>query len=179
MNGLVIQRNWVGSPLVGGYVRTKTVEVVLSATFTAVYHIVRQFKVMVFPTVFIRFAGVFALIQPMFLPWKYTLVVPILVLFTSVEPIGSFFALLFGTQVVYFSSRLLKRYKILSLILGTLTANFASYYVRVLIGLIPADVGFLFYLLKFSITAAVILAVAPLILKTLTSLKVVDFKRQA
>lgn len=177
MNGLVREREWLGSPLVGGYVRTKTMEKVLTATFAAAYHITRQFKILVFPTVFIRICGTFAYIPAMFLPWRYTWVVPVIVAFTSVEPVGSFFALTAGIQVAYFSSRLLKRYRILSLLLATFTANLTAYGVRVLMGIIPPDIAFSFYMLKTSVTAVAILVLAPPILKLLKSRDIINFKR--
>ena len=177
MNGLVRERNWLGEPLVGGYAKSKTMEKVLSITFAAAYHITRQFKIMVFPTVFIRICGTFAYIPAMFLPWRYTLVVPIIVAFTSVEPIGSTLALTAGIQAAYFSSRFLKKYRILSLLLATFVANLTAYGVRVSMGLIPADVGFTFYMLKTTITAVAIVILAPMILKILESKDIINFKR--
>jgi len=177
MNGLSRERNWFGWPLVGGYTKSKTMEKVLSIVFTATYHITRQFKILVFPTVFIRICGTFAYIPAMFLPWRYTWTVPLVVAFTSEEPIGSTLALTAGIQVAYFSSRFLKRYRILSLLFATFAANLTAYGVRVSMGLIPADVGFTFYMLKTTITAVAILILAPIILKLLESKDIINFKR--
>jgi len=152
-------------------------EKVLSVTFAAAYHITRQFKFMVFPTVFIRICGTFAYIPAMFLPWRYTWVVPAIVAFTSVEPVGSTLALTAGVQVAYFSSRLLKRYRILSLLFATFAANLTAYGVRVSMGLIPSDVAFPFYMLKTTVTAVAILILAPMILKILESRDIINFKR--
>ena len=177
MNGLVRERDWLGSPLVGGYVRTKTLEKVLSVTFAAAFHIVRQFKILVFPTVFIRVPAVFAYVPAMFLPWRYTWFVPAIVAFTSEEPIGSTLALTAGVQVAYFGSRLLKKYRILSLIFATFAANFTAYYTRVVMGIIPATETLPFVLLKTSIMVVAIMILAPPILKILESKNIINFKR--
>lgn len=177
MNGVVKEREWLGSPLVGGYVKTKTLEKVLSIAFALTYHISRQFQFMVFPpAVFIRICGAFAYIPAMFLPWRYTWVVPILVLFTAKEPVVAFLALTAGIQVSYFTSRILKRYRVLSLLLATLTANIVAWYSWVLIGLIPPG-ALSFCLLKAAVTAVAIAVLAPPILKILESKNIIEFKR--
>lgn len=181
MNGVVrernwLERNWLGSPLVSSYTKSKTMELVLSATFSVTYHIARQFKFMVFPTVFIRICGIFAYIPAMFLPWKYTWVIPAIVLFTSPNPIASTLALTAGIQVSYFASRILKRYRILALVLATFSANLTMYGVLALMGIIPAEITFPFYMFKAAVTTVSIVALAPIIIKILEHKKIVDFR---
>lgn len=162
-----------------GYVGNRTKEITLAAVFAAFYVITRQIKIDVFPTVSIRICGVFAYIPAMFLPWMFTWIVPFIVSFTSVEPVGSFFALSVGVQVAYFSSRLLKRYNVLSLLFATYAANLTGCTVRVLMGVIPLGVSFPIYMFKATVMAAACLVLAPPILRSFKSLGIINFKRRS
>lgn len=164
--------------LLEGYVKNRTKEIALTAIFTSLYVATRQFTIVIFPTVFIRPCGFFAYMPVTFLPWTYTWVVPVIVAFTSEEPVGSFFALLAGVQVAYFSSRLLGKHKMLSLLLATYVANFVAVYVRSLMGLIPFFLGVFMGLFKATTTAIACLILAPPVWRLLENMGIIKFSEE-
>ena len=179
MNVSARVRTWVDSPLLGGFVRTKTLERVLTITFATIYHITRQYKVMIFPMVNIRFSGIFAYTPAMFLSWRYNLVVIALYFFTTPEPIGGTIAFAAGIQVAYFGSRLLGKYKIVSLVFATFTANFIAIFIRAsVLGLFPFEAAIGPAMLKATLLSVAMLIIAPQILKILESREIISFKER-
>jgi len=145
--------------LLEGYVENRTKEIALAAIFAALFFVTRQIKIDIFPTVSIRICAIFAYVPVMFLSWQYTWIVPIIAAFTSPEPVGSTIGLSAAIQVSYFSSRLLKKYRTISVILSSFTANLTALFIRASMGLFPFHVALPLYLFKattLSLTAIVL-----------------------
>lgn len=160
------------------FVRSKWAELAIVFVSAVCYYLTRQVTFTIYPTVSIRICAVFAYVPMLFVSWKYSLVVPMLVFFTSPEPFGSFFGLLAGTQTAYFAGRLFGKYRVLALVFATLAANLAAWYTRVFMGIIPsATVGFAAYMVKATVTAMAIVLMAPVMLKALEKTHLIDFNK--
>jgi len=165
--------------LLQGYVENSTVAISLTAIFSALFVATRPLVIPIAPGVVIAICGSFLYLTPLFLPWKYTWVLPFLVAYTGSSPIRNFITVTAGTQTCYFTSRLLSktmRFQVLSTILATYVTNMVGSIVRHLMGTTPIAIGFPACMVKATVTAASLLIIVPVIIEALKATGVVNFE---